>query len=665
MDEVQEMEVKVVSGPPAVAPDRLLAEIERDGVKGDKIVVPGNVVIENTEFMRGHGTYIHAGKLCASLTGTVQQVNRLVSVKPVKSRYGGEVGDVVIGRVTDVQQKRWKLDVNGRLDANLPLSSVNLPGGELRKKSLEDELMMREYLREGDLLSAEIHEIRNDGTVNLHTRSLKYGKLAQGILVVVPPHTVKRRKMHFHSLPCGCAVIIGCNGYVWVTDMLKNDNDGGYHQDLSQLIPLETRKTMCRVAAVIELLAAHSISIFDSTITLAHDLSMVVEVKELKIPAIAAEIALAVVEKLQHERLAKSISEGRAATPPRSMATLPKQPVISPAMQPLHHPIGRDRSGSGAEGPHPTGAASHARRPTSIITKDPADLRFQVKMYLTELLEQLFRANGLISIGVSGGSMPHILCDVFKTMENVKWKRVKIFMVDERYVESSDPQSNYGQYLALLPPPIQESLVHVPILETVQKSAQQYELVLKQTCQPECIGNKMPRFDIVFLGVGPDGHTASIFPGDKLTKYDPQIVGHLGSSWVYPVLDSPKLPPKRITLGLNALRVAKNTAFIITGEEKANVVKGILSGDTQYPAAQVRPMNHRLTFFFDQGAASKLTPELLRDDSTKKMLNGQPQSPQNMHQTSPPNSQMLRGDHRQQQQQQDNHRDRDEPMDDE
>ena len=53
------------------------------------------------------------------------------------------------------------------------------------KDSFQDELMMREYLREGDLLSAEIHEIRNDGTVNLHTRSLKYGKLAQGILVVV------------------------------------------------------------------------------------------------------------------------------------------------------------------------------------------------------------------------------------------------------------------------------------------------------------------------------------------------------------------------------------------------------------------------------------------------------------------------------------------------
>ena len=54
-----------------------------------------------------------------------------------------------------------------------------------KKDSFQDELMMREYLREGDLLSAEIHEIRNDGTVNLHTRSLKYGKLAQGILVVV------------------------------------------------------------------------------------------------------------------------------------------------------------------------------------------------------------------------------------------------------------------------------------------------------------------------------------------------------------------------------------------------------------------------------------------------------------------------------------------------
>lgn len=69
--------------------------------------------------------------LYASVAGVVERVNQLISVRPFKSRYHGEIGDVVIGRVTEVSQKRWKLDTNARLDSILLLQSVNLPGGEL------------------------------------------------------------------------------------------------------------------------------------------------------------------------------------------------------------------------------------------------------------------------------------------------------------------------------------------------------------------------------------------------------------------------------------------------------------------------------------------------------------------------------------------------------
>nr|CAD7401036.1 unnamed protein product [Timema poppensis] len=69
--------------------------------------------------------------LTASVSGVVEQVNKLISVKPIKTRYNGEIGDVVVGRITEVQQKRWKVDTNSRLDSVLLLSSVNLPGGEL------------------------------------------------------------------------------------------------------------------------------------------------------------------------------------------------------------------------------------------------------------------------------------------------------------------------------------------------------------------------------------------------------------------------------------------------------------------------------------------------------------------------------------------------------
>lgn len=80
---------------------------------------------------RGHGTYPEDDVLKASVAGVMEQIGRLISIKPLKSRYNGEVGDVVVGRILEVTQKRWKVDTNSRLDSILLLSSVNLPGGEL------------------------------------------------------------------------------------------------------------------------------------------------------------------------------------------------------------------------------------------------------------------------------------------------------------------------------------------------------------------------------------------------------------------------------------------------------------------------------------------------------------------------------------------------------
>lgn len=82
-------------------------------------------------YFRGHGTYPEDDVLKASVAGVVEQIGKLISVKPLKNRYNGEVGDVVVGRIIEVTQKRWKVDTNSRLDSILLLSSVNLPGGEL------------------------------------------------------------------------------------------------------------------------------------------------------------------------------------------------------------------------------------------------------------------------------------------------------------------------------------------------------------------------------------------------------------------------------------------------------------------------------------------------------------------------------------------------------
>ena len=187
----------------------------------------GDVITKDAGFMRGHGTYMKNGALYSSVAGVVQRVNKLITVTPLKTKYQGEIGDVVIGRITEVQQKRWKVDVNGRLDALLSISAVNLPGGELRRRSAEDELAMRNYLCEGDLISAEVQNVHSDGAVALHTRSLRYGKLSQGSLLKVSPSLVKRRKTHFLRLPCGANVILGNNGYIWISPGSEDESSGG------------------------------------------------------------------------------------------------------------------------------------------------------------------------------------------------------------------------------------------------------------------------------------------------------------------------------------------------------------------------------------------------------------------------------------------------------
>ncbi|KAJ1474740.1 hypothetical protein T484DRAFT_1635032, partial [Baffinella frigidus] len=117
--------------------------------------------------------------------GVVQRVNKLVSVVPLRSRYAGNVGDVIIGRVLELGQKRWLVDVCSSKGGILLLSSINLPSGEQRRRTQEDSLNMREIYAEGDLVSAEVHSVMHDGAISLHTRNDKYGKLRHGILVEV------------------------------------------------------------------------------------------------------------------------------------------------------------------------------------------------------------------------------------------------------------------------------------------------------------------------------------------------------------------------------------------------------------------------------------------------------------------------------------------------
>ena len=217
-----------------VADDAMDEEGEQDT---GLLAMPGQGVATSLKYMRGHGCYLDASQaeIVSSLSGTIEKVNKLVSVRPVRTRYRPEVGDLVIGRITDVQSRRWKVDIGAKTDASLQLSSINLPGGVQRKKLESDELQMRHFFQEGDLVVAEVQSLFQDGSVGLHTRSLRYGKLRNGALAVVPPVLVRRHKSHFLSLmqlpERGVDLVLGLNGWIWVSkhvpfDMAKAEGEG-------------------------------------------------------------------------------------------------------------------------------------------------------------------------------------------------------------------------------------------------------------------------------------------------------------------------------------------------------------------------------------------------------------------------------------------------------
>lgn len=266
------------------------------------LMTPGDVVTTDTGFMRGHGTYMSGDKLYASVAGVVERYNKLICVQPLQTRYNGEVGDVVVGRILEVGQKRWRVNTRSKLNSVLMLSSVNLPGGELRRRSEEDERLMRDYLSEGDLISAEVQAVFSDGVMSLHTRSLKYGKLCQGVLVQVSPSLVPRRKTHFHSLPCGASLIIGNNGYIWVCPSLGDDSDntGGFVQDLEP-VSRGDREVIARLHNCILALASARLMIFDTSVLYAYENSLRYQVKDINKPETAREISELTRQRLEQE----------------------------------------------------------------------------------------------------------------------------------------------------------------------------------------------------------------------------------------------------------------------------------------------------------------------------------------------------------------------------
>ncbi|KAJ4727544.1 exosome complex component RRP4-like [Melia azedarach] len=240
------------------------------------VTVADNIPIYEDGILKGHGTSDRKGELVATVCGVVERINKLIYVRSLRARYKPETGDIVIGRVIEVAQKRWKLEINFTQDAVLMLSSMNLPDGIQRRRTAVDELNMRSIFTENDLVCAEVRSSQGDGSLQLQARNQKYGKLERGQLLTVDPYLVKRRKQHFHHLEqYGIDLIIGCNGFIWVGEHIDardkmlvdqvNDSEQPITKsdqnsmDLDEqdetCTLLETRQNICRIANAIRVLS--------------------------------------------------------------------------------------------------------------------------------------------------------------------------------------------------------------------------------------------------------------------------------------------------------------------------------------------------------------------------------------------------------------------------
>lgn len=268
--------------------------------------------------------------IIATVAGTVQKTNKLLSVHPLRARYTPEIGDLVVGRIVEVQSKRWKVDVAAPLLAQLPLSAINLPGGILRRRTSTDELQIRTFFSEGDLVVAEVQSVHQDGSASLHTRSLKYGKLRNGVFLAVTgtggsgasSSTTKggvgaaslrpgagsgmggvvrsRRQVWTLSTHNGGGevdVILGVNGYIWISKhadgaaaassttenvsitRMEEMVSTSIYSSQNDEIPPQTRREIARLAQCIQVLVQGGVRVDEETVMGAYEASLQVDLE--------------------------------------------------------------------------------------------------------------------------------------------------------------------------------------------------------------------------------------------------------------------------------------------------------------------------------------------------------------------------------------------------
>ncbi len=236
------------------------------------------------------------------------------------------------------------------------------------------------------------------------------------------------------------------------------------------------------------------------------------------------------------------------------------------------------------------------------IVNNAEDLFHAAAAEFTDLANNAIGERGRFTVALSGGSTPKGLYSLLATgAYSVPWEYVYCFWGDERHVPPDDPENNYKManeaMLSKLPIPPKNIFRIVSEEKDAQVAAEKYEQTLIEFfgLRP----GEFPRFDLVLLGIGPDGHTASLFPDSpKLHEKEHLVV----ANWVE------KFQTDRITLTLPVLNRAATVIFLVSGEEKAGIVQQILEGPGgRFPSQLVRPEGGELIWLMDRGAAGGLS----------------------------------------------------------
>ncbi len=242
--------------------------------------------------------------------------------------------------------------------------------------------------------------------------------------------------------------------------------------------------------------------------------------------------------------------------------------------------------------------------PRVIVCSDKATLARRAVQCVTEGLAQ---TNGIFRVALAGGSTPGEAYRLLAQTPNLPKERLRFFLGDERMVSHDHKDSNARM--------VRETLLgtgafgpesFVPIQTdgfTPEQAAREYEQTLAREFGLALGGSQVPQLDLMFLGLGDDGHTASLFP------QKPAL--HITERWAVPSAPGILPPPvDRVTLTFPVLNAARSVVFLIAGASKAETVRRILEGSPtldEAPAAHVRPKTGTLTFLLDSEAASGLS----------------------------------------------------------